>query len=504
MKENEKTPAGIGEMGRKIIATTLALALTGPAWASDWKLGASVTARETYTDNVTLGTAGGSKSDWVSELTPTVTARKDGARLKVDASYSNQNLVYSQDAARNTSHHQLNAHANAELYENEIFLDTSASISQAAISPLGATGVDNTSATGNLTSVRTLTVSPYWIHRFGSTATLNARYAISEVGNSSGGLSGSTNSSTNLSLSSGSAFGRVSWGLNFSDQTVDYSDRSDASFTTTSASLGYLVSSRVRLTGTVGTENNSYASSSGAETGGSFWNVTGSWAPSTRTSLDLGFGHHFYGKTWNMAFKTRGSYSSWTADYSESVTTSNSQFSQSASADYGVNRGQQVSLTATNKFLSNQVYLSKRFATAFNWKKGKHDFSLGANRLIQTTNIDSTVSTNAILQVGNTGISGSDNDIFLRTNEVKQIGFNAGWTWDMTPLMSSSVTGGVNRSSFPGLSREDTTTSLQLGLNRKFSPHLTGSVSLRRQMRDSNQDADFTENALTGSVTYTF
>lgn len=531
MKENNKTSASIGEMGRKIIATTLALALSGPAWASDWKLGASVTATETYTDNVTLGAAGGSKSDFVTTVTPTITARKDGARLKVDASYSNQNLFYANDSTRNTTNHQLNAHANAELIDNEVFLDTSASISQVATSPLAATGVDNTSATGNVTSVRSVTVSPYWIHRFGSTATLNARYTISEVGNSSGGLAGSTNSGTNLSLASGSAFGRVSWGLNYSEQVADYQDRSDVTFSTTSASLGYLVSSRFKLTGTVGTENNSYASSSGAETGGSFWNVTGSWAPSTRTSLDLGFGHHYYGKTWNMAFKTQGSHSSWTADYAESVSTSNSQasFGRPASrlvvgfvpvppgttfpgdvttrtgtligtllAGTPAPAGTEVLVAGTQFFtdptqiLSNQASLIKRFSTGFSWKKGRSGLNLNAYHSIQQALENTQVSS---IQI---------NSPFQNTSTIKQVGFTAGWTWDMTALMSSSVTGGVNRSSYPGLGREDTTTSLQLGLNRKFSPHLTGNVSLRRQMRDSNQNADFTENALSGSVTYTF
>lgn len=527
MKKNEKTAANPGEMGYKIIATTLVFALSDPVWSSDWKLGASVTARETYTDNVTLGATGGSKGDFVTEVTPTLTARKDGARLKVDASYSNQNLAYAQDSSRNTTHHQLNAHANAELLENEIFLDTSASISQAAISPLAATGVDNTSATGNLTSVRAITVSPYWIHRFGSTATLNARYTISDVSNSSGALAGSSNSGTNLSLASGSAFGRVSWGLNYSEQIADYQDRSDVSFSTTSASLGYLVSTRLKLTGTVGTEKNSYVSSTGAKTGGEFWNVTGSWAPSTRTSIDVGFGHHYYGKTWNMAFKTRGSHSAWTADYAESVNTSNSQasFGRQASrsvvgfvpvppgATFSVDvttrtgtllagtpapAGTEILVSGTLLFtdptqiLSNQVSLSKRFSTGFSWKKGRSGFNLNAYRSIQQALEDSTISS---IQV---------NSPFQNSSTIKQTGFSAGWTWDLTALMSSSVTGGVNRNSYPGLGREDTSTNLQLGLNRKFSPHLTGNVSLRRQMRDSNQSADFTENALSGSVTYTF
>jgi len=495
MKKNEKISVSAGGRRRKTIATLLALGLSGSAWAAEWKLGASVAARETYTDNVTLSAASVAKSDWITELTPTFTAKKDGARLKVNASYSNQNLFYANDSRRNQTYHQLNARANAELFENEIFLDTTASISQASISPLGSSGADNTSATSNVTSVRATTVSPYWIHRFGSTATLNARYTISDVSNSSGGFSSSTNSSTNVSLASGSAFGQILWGLNFSDQTVDYQSRSDVSFSTTSASLGYLVSSRLRLTGTAGTENNSYASTSGAATGGSFWNVGVSWAPSTRTSLDLGFGHRYYGKSLNMAFKTRGIYSSWAADYSESVTTSSSQASAiiptavSGSVPGGTFTG---TYNDPTKIQTNQVFLNKRFGTSFNWKKGKSDFSLSAYRAEQKA-----------MESGQ--ISGTlRNGAFQNYNLVKQVGFNAGWSFQFTPLISSSVTGAVSRNTYPDLNREDTTSSLQVGLNRKFSPKLTGGVSLRRQARDSNQDADYTENALSGSVTYTF
>ena len=487
-----------------MIATAVTLVLSGSAWASDWKLGASVTARETYTDNVTLGAGGPAKSDWITEITPTFTAKKVGARLKVDASYSNQNLFYANDSNRNQTYHQLNAKANAELLENEVFLDTAATISQASISPLGASGVDNTSATGNVTSVQTFVVSPYWIHRFGSAATLNARYTISEVSNDSGIFSSSLSNSVNVSLNSGSDFGRVSWGLNYSDSIANYAGRSDVGFTSTSASLGYQVFHRVRLTGTVGDEQNSYASSAGTKTGGTFWNTTVTWAPSLRTTLDLGFGHHYYGSTRNMKFSTRGVYSQWTANYSEAVTTSNNQFGESNAVNLGTVRttGQTAQLTTNNNFLSNQVFLSKRFSTDFNWKKGKHDFSLGAFRSVQTTNIDTTANTSQ--QIAALGFSGSRTDVFLNTSEVKEVGVNASWRWRWTALTSSHISANLSRSSFPSLSRQDTISSLQFGLDRRFSPKLTGAVLLRHQVRDSNQNADYTENALSGSVTYTF
>ena len=197
-----------------------------------------------------------------------------------------------------------------------------------------------------------------------------------------------------------------------------------------------------------------------------------------------------------MAFKTRGVSSDWTADYSESVTTSNTQASAIVPTAVSFNIQGVGTISGTlldpTRIQTNQVFLNKRFGTGFTWKKGKSSISLSAYRSIQEALESGQIS--SIL----------NNGAFQNTNTIKQVGFNAGWTWQLNPLLSSSVTGGVNRSSFHDLSREDTTTSLQLGLNRRFSPHLSGSVSLRRQMRDSNQNADFTENALTCSVTYTF
>ena len=71
--------------------------------------------------------------------------------------------------------------------------------------------------------------------------------------------------------------------------------------------------------------------------------------------------------------------------------------------------------------------------------------------------------------------------------------------------MSSLLSVDINHAIYPDLGRTDNTTSVQFGINRKFSPKLNGNVSLRRQARTSSQNAsDYTENALSGSVTYKF
>lgn len=475
------------------------LALSGTAQAADWKFSAGVGASETYTDNVALGTSGARESDFITTITPSFGVNKDGARLKVNAKYALQNLFYARDSTRNTLYHQLNARANAELYEKEVFLDAAAAITQTAISPLNATGANTGNATNNIANVRTVTISPYWMHRFGSTATLNVRETISRVSNDTDEFSSSTINTFGAALNSGSAFGRVSWGLNLLQQNADFQDRSNVKLTTTSASLGYQVSSRVRLTGTVGRENNSFATTTGEAPGGTFWNTSVFWAPSTRTSIDVGFGHRFYGNTWNLAFKTRGKFSTWTADYKESLNTSNSQFE-----GFGLARNSsQQTILFNRNVLSNQVFLSKRFSTAFNWAKGKSNLRLEAFHSTQTTQIDQDVST-VSLNLNNFSQSNS-NDIFLASNNFKQVGISGAWGWRFSSNLSSNVSFGVTRNSYSDLNRADTLSNLRIGLNRQFSSQLNGSLSLRRQNRDSDQStADYSENALSGSINYKF
>jgi uncharacterized protein (PEP-CTERM system associated) len=486
---------------RQALGAVLSITLSGTAMAGDWKFTAGIGATETYTDNVDLTSSGRQQSDFVTSITPSFGVKKDGARLKVDAQYSLQDLFYAQDSARNTLYQHLNAHANAELYEQEIFLDAAATISQTAISPLLATGVDNINAPNNITNVRTFSLSPYLAHRFGSTATLLVRDTVSKVTNDTSTIDNSTNNTINAGLVSGSDFGRHSWGLNFSQQNANYQNGSNVKLATTSANLGYLVTPRLRLVGTVGNESNQFHNITGdSSPGGVFWNTTASWSPSVRTSIELGYGHHFYGNDWNFAFKTRGHHYTWNADYVEGLNTSNNQF---ATSGLGVTNTQQL-VSYNQNILTNQVFLSKRFTTAFSWSKGKSDINVAAFHSIETTHIDQNVNTQ-LLNLATSGISNIPPDIFLLTNNVKQVGLNGAWTWKFNPRLSSNVSLGVTRDSYSDLNRADTTSTLQLGLNRQFSSDLYGSVSLRHQARSSDQNAsDYTENSLSGSVNYKF
>lgn len=484
--------ADTAETTTKLIGAMLALALANTAFAADWKFGAGVSAGETYTDNVALAPPGAAQSDWITQITPTFSAVKNGARFKADVRYSLQNLFYARDSNRNQIYHQLDARANTELYEKELFLDTNASIRQAATSPLGATGVNNTNATGNISNVRTLTVSPYWIHRFGSVATMNARVGVSDVGYSNASISNSTNTNTSMTLAGGSAFSQTPWALNYSDQKVNYTSRPDVEFTTTSASLGYLITPRIKLTGVTGYERNQYLYT-GSAPQGSFWEANVAWAISPRTKLEVGLGNHYYGKTKLLSFSTHGGHLEWKADYNESVTTSNSQASTNT-AYLVTSGGAPVGIFVDpTQIQTNSVFLNKRFQTALIWTRGRSAISANVYHSSQIALETGQVS--SLLQ----------NGAFQNTTSIKQRGVSAGWSYQLTPLMSANLSASLARSSYPGLGREDEDKVIQLGINRNLSPHLSGAINVRHQARDSNQSgADYTENALSGSVNYTF
>jgi len=489
-----------------IVAALLAAAGTGVASADDWKLEAGVSAKETYTDNVGLAAAN-PQSDFITEFSPYVRAAKKGARLEADFSYTMQNLFYADQSSRNRVNHQLAGKAKAELWENELFLDANASISQQITSLLGPIGADTTSATDNLTDVYALTVSPYWQHRFGSTANLLARYTHSEVSYGGNSFSSSSSDGINLGVASGSAFNDLFWALNYSEQQTNYRSRPDVEFATTTATLGYALSPKWRVSGTVGYQDHSYAAAKTALSG-SLWNVTVAWAPTNRTNLSVGYGDNPFGKTHGFDFKHRTQYTNWAANYSEALSTSSGQFSTLESGFLvGMTPAGQIAAVPVSRaqnILTDNVFLNKRFQASVGFNKGRSNLNFALFATTQESQQDGAQT--QTLSLG--GISLGRSGIFAVANTIRQRGANAAWNWRLSPVLTSNISFGIGHITFIGSTsdgRRDTYSNVQVGLTRTFNPDLSGNVTLRHQERSSNQAGnDATENAVTGSVNYKF
>lgn len=463
----------------------------------EWQFEAGVNARETYTDNVAL--TSNKQSDFVTDVSPYFAAKKDGARLKVDARYSLQNLYYLNDANRNAINHQLAAHANAELLENHFYIDAHASAQQQATSVLGATGVDNTNATGNQTSVYNLTISPYWRHRLGSYANLLARYSHAEDANTGSTVSDSSSDTVNIGVESGSRFGQFLWGANYADQKNNNKTRSDTGFTTASAHVGYAFTRHFRGNLTAGYEDNQYQSVGGTTTKGGFWDASFTWSPTRVTHFELGYGDHYYGGSWFGKFEGGSGHLKWNLDYSESVTTSaqqNSLQNQSNSLG-GINLGQTV-VTTNTQLLTNSVFLNKEWRAGVTYNKGRGNLGFSLHRRQQTSQESSTGTQSS--NIGDLSL-GIDPVTGQTINTTTQTGADLALGWKLSTLTTSTLRIGLSQSSYPEQNRTDKTENVELGLSYKFLRNVNGGVTLRHQKRNSSQaNGDYTESAATASL----
>lgn len=351
--------------------------------AADWKITPRLNLKETYSDNVGLSSGGGASgvqgSDFITEINPGVSVTGTGSHLKLNGSYTMQNIFYANNGSRNRIVNQLNANANAELLDDLFFVDGRASISQQNISTFGAQSTDNININSNRTDVKTYSISPYIRHKFGSFASTEARYTHNSVSSGFGGFSDSQQDSVDISLTSGSSFKNFGWGFNVNHQTIDYSQRKPVDSNRLSGNVSYAVIPEVRLTVTGGYENNNFLASDntvstsgknqagafwsagltyivtpefslnakkghennfflasggqgggggsgGQNAGGDFWTAGFAWNPTQRTSIAANIGQRFFGDTYSLTASHHSRRTAWSLAYSEDVTSSRSQF----------------------------------------------------------------------------------------------------------------------------------------------------------------------------------
>lgn len=488
-------------------AAAAMLLLSSHSVANEWKITPSLALKETYTDNVTLAPPGFEKSDFITQINPGISLTGTGPRLKLNANYVMQNLVYAEESRRNTMNHLLNANANAELVDNLFFLDGRAAISQRNISQLGPQAADNVNITGNRAEVQTYSVSPYLRHSFGNQASTEIRYTHDEVSTSGSGLWNSQADRIQLLLNSGPAFKTLGWGLNYSNGRTSYKNTANTktpaidteSF---SGSLRYSVTPKFRLTATGGYEKNNYISI-GAKPEGSFWSAGFAWAPSARTSLDASVGRRFFGDTYSLAASHRTRLTTWSLSYSEDITSTRSQFlvpAQSLINPLTLQpivdpiTGLPLAQSEAVNYFTNRLFLQKRLQGSVAVTGAKNTLVLSlftSSREAQT----SQAQDNTLLGTSALALS----------NSTKQVGGSAYWNWRIGPRTSANLNAMYSRNSTPSLSRTDNNTTFRLGLTRKLQPNLNGSVDFRHLQRDSNQSGgDYRENAITASLQMNF
>lgn len=501
-----------------------------PALADEWRLTPSVTGRAELTDNVGQAPDSSKQSALILGVTPGFHLELLGAsRLKVDVSYFLTGVERFEEKSGNRSdlNHNLGASANAELIDQLFFVDARANVSQVLTSLLGAPG-GGTLDTGNLTTVGTYSVSPYLTKRFGSFASGLARYTNSGALFQNNGSNINSNTLT-AALNSGPRFNDLSWALNYSLRDVKLQDDGSNQFEHYDATLGYAVTRKIRVFGSVGYDNNDYPSL--GKTSGPSWSAGLGWAPSRLTSMDASAGHNYFGNTYAAHFNHRTHFSTWSAQYSEGVNDV-SQFLASQTIDRAFwqcgtfvlpDGNILVSIQPTDSFTvapkgcsnpltSSQLIASNLFTTQQLLQLGAINLSLAKGVFLNKT------------LVGGVAWGKGKNGLGLNVFDTKRIyqnliglpgdesrGISGLYSYRLDPNTTLNTTLSLTNNIVPALvsgstiDRNDKIYMASVGVTRKFQPKLTGSLVYRYTTRHSNDSAaDFVENNLTALVNLTF
>jgi uncharacterized protein (PEP-CTERM system associated) len=500
------------------IAAWVAIAWPAPAGAADWQITPGIDLKETYTDNVTLATSGNERSDFVTEITPNLSLKATGARMKLSADYAMRNFFYGRSSEASNRHHHLQALANAELVENLFYLDGKASAGQKAISPFGPQAAGDGYLTNNQADVRTYSISPYLRHRFGRSATAELRYSRDAVSADTGGMSDSESDRLRISLHSGSEFRVLEWNVLYDDQKIHYDAADDVRTRQLSGSLRYALTSRFALTATGGYEDNNYVSIA-SKPEGDFWSVGAAWAPSERSNIAVSAGRRFFGNTLSLSAQHRTRMTVWSVGYQEEITTTRSQFLMPSAQDtvaflnglWASSIPDQAAREEMVRHFIREANLPSTVIVPVNSFTNRVFLQKSAHASLAIKGVRNTLMT-SVFRVEREPQSGATSDSSLTAGSAallgdatRQEGVSTAWHLRLSPRTSLTASAGYSEVRSAATGARDENITYRLGLSRQMRQKVKGGVELRRLEKRSNQTtSEFRENAVAAFLQISF
>ncbi len=330
---------------RSLIGGGLLCIAQSPLYAANWDGGANLSVSGIYSDNISLS-LDNKQDEFITQITPGLSLRGEGGRVRVSADYALQTSYYKEDDSKNGANHRLALREQAELVEDTFFFNSSASVSQEIEQPGGLILLDTANLTNGENDVRAFQVHPYFERELGSLARAHLGYQHGWTQYESQSASDAQVSTLRGELGNGHSNALFHWSATHTINKVLRENAIDSERQATTGVLSYRVFSTVTAIARGGREENVIATRN-ANRDGSYWSaglrwVPGpkfslemtkgeneeravmSWAPQTRTSLNLSYANRDVGlndsATWSGQLSHNTRRSTWSLNYSETVT----------------------------------------------------------------------------------------------------------------------------------------------------------------------------------------
>ena len=431
----------------------------------------SLTARQTYTDNVTLAPAGEEQSDHISQIIPAFSFCHVRPRTRTQVDYQAQLLHYWEDSDRNDVFHQANVDNTTTLVRDFLFLDLGGRFEQQPTTIGGAFTQDNELVTGNRQDTTTLRASPYAFQSLGPVGDSVTRYEFRRTMYDEDARD-TTRHIGSFNVTSPGAADPLSWQGNVRTERVTRDDLDDATyFDDGFIELGYRAIGRLTLLGRGGLETVNRADGTRDRFGNEYWEAGFRWSDE-RTSVEARYGERFFGDTYFAAISRRGGSFTARLDYRE---TQEIPDRIGAGVPQFLEDLEELGLIDIPE---PELTISKRLTASGTYETGLSTFRVA--------------------------VFDDRRELVASGDERRRYGADALWRWSFAPRTTLT----------PRLTWEriddrdgqiDTLRGARLSVARMLDRHTQAGATIRRQDRTSDiADQEYVENAITLELTRLF
>ena len=247
-----RTNDGYIRLCTRLLVVALLILISVPVFAAQVTFKPSLELSETYTDNVDpLNNPG--EEDYITGVTPNFALQTNGSRLNTNLGVTSENFFYMKDSSRNAWYYDLMADASAELVKDFAFLNLGANGYRRAISSSGGLAQSNHNV-ADPANTFTWLINPHFKKRFAGKAEGAASYSHKEIRNDGQGLSDAEIEAVQVGLKSGPSFRRMTWSLDYSQETTKRNEASNYREESSIAQMDYRVYKKLGILFHIGSE----------------------------------------------------------------------------------------------------------------------------------------------------------------------------------------------------------------------------------------------------------
>jgi uncharacterized protein (PEP-CTERM system associated) len=468
----------------------------------------SLTTRLEITNNANLS-ATDKQSDVILGVTPAIQISGQSGRIRGTLNYALTASFSANGGAGTRFYNSLRGVVDAELVENRVFINASASISQQFIDPFGTQSPDASLNNSNRTEVTTVYVSPYTRGQIAGQVNYLGRafFSYTDSGTSSASNSGTWGGL--LNFNSSTRWAKLGWALDISYREANFTNGRTTFDQLNVASLNYAVTPalQVSLRGNIETSN--VVSFDSETTTG--WGGGLRWNPSPRTTLLLEYDQRIFGSSHLYSFDYRARRSVWSISSRQGLSTG-----QRNAGDVGpataydllfavfaplepdpIKREQLVNAFLQTNGIDPNAALNTGYLPSQVQLRNTNEASVGLLGIRSTLifNVYQTTTQN----LG--PLSLPDND-FAHGNEITWVGFGVTWSRRLSPRSTFSLNARQQNTSQPETERDTTLRTATAIWTYQVAERAT--LSARARYAVQSGTSQYSEAALLGVLTMRF